>query len=299
MDLFTILGSALRRFYVTLPIVALAAYLAWQSYLAVEPVYSSSVSVTVLPPVTPPPVIDPETGEEIEPYESNPYDGPSLAAAVLARNLNSSSFAERMGFDDTERTLEADTDSDDPILEIIATAETPRAVLTLLRDVTAEANVVLRDFQAEAGATEGSRYRLAPAVPAETVEDVTPSRFRTAGAIGVIGMAVAAAAATGVDVALERRAARVRARRANDPPPTDEETASDTADGGDTTQTPGTVEAPAGPAPADDAPTDDAPTDNAPRDDAARDDAPKDDVTVPDRPALDDAATNRGPAHAR
>ncbi|WP_127128529.1 hypothetical protein [Georgenia sp. SYP-B2076] len=215
MDLFSILGSSFRRWYVTLPIVALAAVLAVQAYQAVPTVYSSSVTVTVLPPVVPPPPPpDPVTGEVVEPYETNPYDGPSLAAAVLARNLNSAAFAEQLGLDtESKETILADPASRQPIIEITATGGSPGAVLGLLGEVTTQAGTILNTFQEQAGATEGARYRLAPAVPANPVQDVTPSRFRTSGAIAVVGLGVAAAAATALDMALERRRTTPRAPR--------------------------------------------------------------------------------------
>ncbi|GAA3509890.1 hypothetical protein [Georgenia daeguensis] len=213
MDLFTILGATFRRWYVTLPVMLLAGILAYQAYQSVPSVYSSSVSVTVLAPVEPPPPPpDPVTGEIVEPYEANPYSGPNLAAAVLARNLNSASFEDGLGLDpDRNQTIEADPARDDPIIQIIATAESPATVNAILGEVTVKAATILDQFQAEAGATEGARYNLAPAVPTDAIEDVTPSRFRTAGAIVVIGFGVAAALATLLDMGLEhRRGARRR-----------------------------------------------------------------------------------------
>jgi hypothetical protein len=207
MDLFTILGATYRRWYVTLPIMLIAAILAFQSYQSVPAVYSSSVSVTVLAPVAPPPPPpDPVTGEVVEPYEANPYSGPNLAAAVLARNLNSASFADELGLESEQnQTIEADPSRNEPIIQIIATAESPQAVEAILGEATVNAAAILDAFQAEAGATEGARYNLAPAVPTDSVEDVTPSRLRTAGAILVIGLGLAASLATLLDMALERR----------------------------------------------------------------------------------------------
>ncbi|WP_043497685.1 hypothetical protein [Georgenia sp. SUBG003] len=220
MDLFTILGAIFRRWYVTLPVMLVAGILAYQSYQSVPAVYSSSVSVTVLEPVEPPPPPpDPVTGEVVLPYEANPYSGPNLAAAVLARNLNSASFEDALGLEsELNQTIEADPARSDPIIQVIATAESPAAVEAILTEVTASAATILDSFQAEAGATEGARFTLAPAVPADVVEDVTPSRLRTAGAIVVMGLGVAAALATLLDMALDRRNAQ-RARHPARPGP--------------------------------------------------------------------------------
>jgi len=219
MDLFTILGAIFRRWYVTLPVMLVAGFLAFQSYQSVPAVYSSSASVTVLQPVAPPPPPpDPVTGEVVLPYETNPYSGPNLAAAVLARNLNSASFEDGLGLDaELNQTVEADPARSDPIIQVIATAESPAAVEAILTDATARAATILDTFQAEAGATEGARFTLAPAVPTDKVEDVTPSRLRTAGAIVVIGLGLAAALATLLDMGLDRRASTQHPQRPRHP----------------------------------------------------------------------------------
>src|SRR5690606_34298013 len=92
---------------------------------------------------------------------------------------------------------------------------TPEAVLETLSVVAAAANEVLGEFQEAAGAPPSTWYRTAPAVPAAEVEDVTPSRWRTAGAVLAVGSAFAAALATGVDALINRR------RRSSASEPTD------------------------------------------------------------------------------
>lgn len=204
MDLFTILGACLRRWYVTVPIVVVAGYFAQQAYEAVPSEYTSSVSIVVLPSNTPDPVD--EAAAAVLP--DNPYSGsggPRFAAVVLARNINTEAYRERIGLDGAQDiTFEAIASTEQPIIAIDAFGPTPEVVASTLDAVAGQAEVVLRDFQTQAGAPEERLYRIAPAVPADRVEDVTPSRFRTAGAIGVIGLALAGIVGTAVDVVVRR-----------------------------------------------------------------------------------------------
>ena len=211
MDLFSIMGACLRRWYVTLPVLALTGWFAVQAYEAVPSEYTSTVSVVVLPSNV--------VQEEVEgapPQPDNPYSGsggPRFAAAVLARNINTEAYRERIGLGDAEGvTFEASASQQQPIIRIDAVAPTPEEVLTTLDAVVAQADEVLVEFQTQAGAVAPDLFRLAPAVPADRVEDVTPSRFRTAGAIAVLGGLVAAGLAAGVDALARLR----RDRRGDD-----------------------------------------------------------------------------------
>lgn len=208
MDLFTIIGAGFRRWYVTLPVLALAAVGAWFAYHAVAPEFSSSMSVAVLPAAPVPTPTDTAT----DPVGDNPYAGSGgarFAAAVLARNINTGVYRDSIGLkghDDVTFTATASTQQ--PMIRIDATGPSPESVLDTLDRVAGRAGVVLDEFQVSAGASEETLYRLAVAVPSDTVSDVTPSRWRNAGALVALGLAVAAALATALDVALRRRGGR-------------------------------------------------------------------------------------------
>ncbi|RYV50774.1 hypothetical protein [Pengzhenrongella frigida] len=205
MDLFTILGTCLRRWYVVLPVLAISGYFAMQAYEAVEPQYTASTSIVILPSQT----LPGEEGAVETPTLENPYagsGGPKLAAAVLAKNIDSSSFRDRLGMapDDTS-TFEASVAQTQPIITVDAMANSPEAAIATLDAVTESARVVLDEFQAVAEAPEAKRYLVAAAVPVSNVTDVTPSRWRTAGAILVVGAGLAALLAVALDAALKAR----------------------------------------------------------------------------------------------
>jgi hypothetical protein len=209
MDLFGILGACLRRWYVTVPLLLVTAGFAAQSYRTVEPVYSGTVSLVVLPS------LKQANGAQTESEDTsgrNPYSGQGgarFAVAVLARNVNSPAFRSRLGLAPTSTELvQAETGSQQPIIQIDAQSSTPEAVYSLLDRASEQAGVVLNEFQAEAGAPADTRYRIAPGVPAGGVVDVTPSRLRVSGAIAVVGFGLAAALATVLDIVLMQRRKR-------------------------------------------------------------------------------------------
>lgn len=220
MDLFGIVGTTLRRWYVFLPIMLVATLFAVQSYQAVEPRYSGSVSVVVLPSL-PPGMTEEEAEAAAAAAESdapNPYGGSGgtrFAAAVLSRNINGAAFANRLDLpDDANISFSASASQQQPMIRFDAEASNPEAVVAALDAISTEANVVLNEFQAEAGAPQATRYRVAPAVPVGDIEDVTPSRMRNAGAILVMGLVAGAVAATVVDSAIARRRREAAARTA-------------------------------------------------------------------------------------
>ncbi|WP_407344412.1 hypothetical protein [Pengzhenrongella phosphoraccumulans] len=205
MDLFTILGTCLRRWYVVLPVLAISGYFAMQAYQQVEPQYTASTSIVILPsqPVAGAPA------SESTPTLDNPYagsGGPKLAAAVLSKNINSSAFRDRLGLaPDDSSTFASTVAQAQPIITVDATGASPAAVLGTLDSVTTASRVVLDEFQAVADAPAAKRYLVAAAVPASDATDITPSRWRTAGALLVIGTALAALLAVAVDAALRSR----------------------------------------------------------------------------------------------
>ncbi|WP_068263084.1 hypothetical protein [Janibacter limosus] len=211
MDLFTIAGACFRRWYLTLPLLLLVGLFSYRAYANVEPLYTSSRSVVVLPNLKQGASLDGDAGKGVD-DESNPYSGQGgsrFAVAVLTRNINSTAFAERTGLKDrVDSSFVATASKDQPMINIDATAPSEQGVHDLLDVVAGEAAVVLDEFQADAGAPADTRYRITPAVPAGPVEDATPSRLRAAGAIGVLGGGLVAALVVGLDAVLTRRRRR-------------------------------------------------------------------------------------------
>ncbi len=204
MDLFGILGTALRRWYVGVPIVIVGLIFSYQAYQSVVPAYSGTSTIVVLPNESP------DTDED---GPSNPYGGSSgteFAAAVLGRNIDSAAFQQRLGVTSgSDRTISADVSQDQPMIRIEAVAPNEGAVVALLDDVVAESERTLLELQEAAGAVPETIYRAERVVPVGEIEDVTPSRFRMAGAI----FALAALAAVMASVLVDSILARDRRRR--------------------------------------------------------------------------------------
>lgn len=211
MDLFTIAGACFRRWYLTLPLLLLVGLFSYRAYANVEPLYTSSRSVVVLPNLKQGASLDEDKATGVD-EKSNPYSGQGgsrFAVAVLTRNINSTAFAQRAGLKDrVGNSFEANASKDQPMINIDATAPSEQGVYDLLDVVAEESAVVLDEFQADAGAPADTRYRITPAVPAGPVEDATPSRLRAAGAIAVLGGGLVAALVVGLDAVLTRRRRR-------------------------------------------------------------------------------------------
>lgn len=291
MDLFTIFGACLRRWYITAPLLLLVAFFSYRAYQAVDPLYTSSRSIVVLPSVAEEPLVQPEDEADATVEVDNPYSGQGgsrFAVAVLTRNINSAAFEERLELQPgTEQSYEAESSSTQPMIHVEAVGASPEAVYDLLDQVVAEAADVLDAFQAEAGAPEITRYRIAPAVPAGPAEDATPSRLRGAGAIAVLGSGLVAALVVGSDALL----ASQRRRRLEAPADSNESTRRATPTGG-------AHPAPAAQATADETAHDAVAADNA-RDDepasnveATGQDNAADEKTVPSEVFEHDAATD-------
>lgn len=215
MDLFTIAGACLRRWYITLPLITVVVLFSYRAYAAVEPLFASSQSIVVLPSIAPVPDPEEPAGDEAaadRSEEVNPYSGQGgsrFAVAVLTRNLNSTAFLERLNLDSAvTQSFEASSSSNQPMIHIDATTSSEEQVYALLEAIVDEAAIVLDEFQADAGAPEVTRYRIAPAVPPGPVEDATPSRVRAAGAIAVLGGGLTAALVVGFDALWTSRARR-------------------------------------------------------------------------------------------
>ncbi|MGV8968275.1 MAG: hypothetical protein ACOH2F_18580 [Cellulomonas sp.] len=211
MDAVFVLRVSARRWYVVLPVLSLSCGLALAAYRQVEPLYTASSSIVILPSqAAPSDAVGPAS-----PGLDNPYAGSGgtrLAAAVLAKNISSGSFRDRLDLGaGGQVTISATVAAQQPIITVDASAGTAADVFRTLDNVTTSARVILDEFQAVAQAPKDTRYLVASAVPASEATDVTPSRWRAPGAILALGAGLAALLALALDAAL---AARTRPRTA-------------------------------------------------------------------------------------
>jgi hypothetical protein len=211
MDFFSIVGTAIRRWYVLVPVLLISVLLGAQSYQSIGPSYTGSVSVAVLPGLN---NLDGSDSDD-DGDAQNPFSGGGGArfvAAILARNINSSAFLSRLDPPPAEGvTFEATPAEQQPIVRIDATAPSEAEVLIALNEVTEEAAARLAEVQLAGGAPESNLYRIVTAVPAGNLEDTTPNRFRTAVALMLIGIVLGAGAAVAFDTFVTRREDRATA----------------------------------------------------------------------------------------
>ncbi|WP_407344422.1 hypothetical protein [Pengzhenrongella phosphoraccumulans] len=210
MDAVFVLRASARRWYVIVPVLTLSCGLAAAAYGQVEPLYTASSSIVILPSqAAQQGAVDPRSSGLDNPYAGS--GGTRLAAAVLAKNIASRSFHDRL--DPAVAgpvTIESTVAAQQPIITVAVTAGTAADVFRTLDAVTASARVVLDEFQAVAQAPEATRYLVASAVPASEATDVTPSRWRGPGAIIVLGAGLAALLAVATDAIGAALRARTR-----------------------------------------------------------------------------------------
>ena len=217
MDAVFVLRASARRWYLVVPVLTLSCGLAVGAYRHVEPLYTASSSIVILPShAVPAGAVGADATGLANPYAGS--GGTRLAAAVLAKNIASTSFRAQLDLPvaGTPVTIASTVAAQQPIITVEVTAGTAAEVFRTLDAVTASARTVLDEFQAVAQAPLATRYLVASAVPASEATDVTPSRWRTPGAIVVLGGALAALLAVALEAALTALP-RPRAGAAPDP----------------------------------------------------------------------------------
>jgi hypothetical protein len=209
MDIFTAAGAALRRWYVTVPIIALSAYVAVQQYQAVEPFAQASASILVLPGAVP------GTDEETLRARQNPLlsGGTGLVRQVLVQTLNSGQTQQRFRQDGAQVPFVASTSRDSPFVKITATAVGAAAAEQTVDVVVQGSDDLLRDLQLDLGATDFGLYRVVQVFPSGGASVVQPERNRTVIAVLVGGTALAIVLAVLLDNLLSVRSARRGSRR--------------------------------------------------------------------------------------
>jgi hypothetical protein len=209
MDVFTAAGAALRRWYVTLPIIALSAFVGYQQFQAVEPLAEASASILVLPATAP------ANDEENLRARQNPLlsGGVGLARQVLVQTLNSGQVQRDFRQDGAQRPFIASTSRDSPFVTISASGPDAAAVVQTVDTVAAGANDVLRDLQLDLGAQDAGLFRTVQPFPPGGASLIQPERNRTLIALLVGGSALAVVTAVLVDNLLSVRASRRGRRR--------------------------------------------------------------------------------------
>lgn len=210
MNFADTLRGLLRRWYIVIPGLLIAASVAVGAWFAVPPGYSRSATQLLIP------------GESSIPEGGNPYlflGGLAPAADVLVRAVGSENVLNEVVEEHPgiEIEISRDTTTGGPIILISVTAASDAAaeeVLTMLIERTA---TLLDEFQEEEEIREANRMTVIPVTVDEKSEVEQRSRLITTAGAGILGTVLTLLVAALVDGASLRRQERNNNRPAPQP----------------------------------------------------------------------------------
>ena len=212
MDLFDVVRSCFRRWYVVLPLVLVSAWVAHSTYTNVSRVYYSSAVVGLAPPNS---QIAYATAGASVPRNGLLEGGgpifianlallglhdPSVVGAVVAAG-GSPSYSARM--------FQASVNAPQlPLIFIEATENDPILASKTVEAVVKQTDSVLMGVQQQAGVPDDLMVRALPTSAPGSAVPVMPSRTRSAVAILAAGIGLSVLAGVVVDWLLLRRSGR-------------------------------------------------------------------------------------------
>lgn len=216
MDLFDVVRSCARRWYVFLPLLAIVTWFSYSTYSSVKPVYYSNAVIGVAPPSTridnaPPGVPLPRNG-------LLDVGGASLIANMTAVGLREPSVVDQVvgaggqpGYVARMFPVEG-TMPQLPLVMIEATEADPDAATKTLELVIAQSAETLRNLQHQARVPEDQMVAPFVVSPPSTPAAGMPARTRSTIAIFVAGFGLSVVVTVLVDMMLSRRRQRIEAR---------------------------------------------------------------------------------------
>ncbi|MBS1692087.1 MAG: hypothetical protein JST91_07695 [Actinobacteria bacterium] len=216
MDLFDVVRSCLRRWYVALPLLLIAAWFSYSAYTSAKPVYYSSAVVGLAPPSTR--VDQTAPGAEVRRNGLLDIGGASLIANIAAWGLHDPAVVDRVvaaggRSDYVARMFPVPTTMPQlPLIMIEATEATPEDATNTVNLVIAQAEPTLRTLQQQARVPDDQMVELFVVSPTSAPAEAMPSRTRSTIAIFLAGAGLSVLVTVLADVFLVRRRARIEKR---------------------------------------------------------------------------------------
>jgi hypothetical protein len=225
VDLLTFLRIAVRRWIVTVPLLALTAVVGMALVSRVDPVYKAEGSSLLLPPVVQ--VGDPNSTATGNPYvDSNP--GLVVTASALMQSASQPDTRGQQAAAGHSPTYRIDLDEKAPILTITDTAPTPEQAVDSVMGVQDLLQRQLVAREDAAAVPPQFRITIDNLVVPEGASEETGSKLRLAAAVGILGIAaVVAGALVSESWSARRRPSRYETRRSPIPAATDAAPGSD------------------------------------------------------------------------
>lgn len=185
MDIWRLLAAAMRRWYVFLAVLALALAAAWAVGERVQPEYTASSSILLVPPVLP--------------AAGNPYADLDTAASsvgiVLQSGPTRGDFARRGLSADYEVAAIPRT----PIMRFTVRSGDPNVAIDTATALIDQASEELLDRQQAAGVAVVSQVRVDVLEPAIGATESTRSQFQAQVGVAGVGVVLAFVAAVFMD----------------------------------------------------------------------------------------------------
>jgi len=212
LDLFDVVRSCFRRWYIALPLLLLVGWYSYSTYIEVKPVYYSNTVIGFTPPST---RIDtvPE-GMGVPRNGLLDVGGASLIANMTALGLRQPAVVDRVaaagGVPDyiSKMFPVPATMPELPLVMIESTAPDPTAASKTLELVVAQSGDTLRSLQQQAGVPDDQMVTPFVVSPPSTPLAATPSRTRATLTIFAAGAGLTVLFTVVVDLLLTRRRSR-------------------------------------------------------------------------------------------
>jgi hypothetical protein len=220
VDLFDVVRSCIRRWYVVIPLLAVTAWISYSQYTSVKPVYYANAVVSAAPsnvqvpfsadgnPVARNGLLDVGGAELIMNLVVLGFDDPAVKAQVVAAG-GMGNFSVRM-FPGSPSAGTNQTQL--PLIMIEATESDPASAVKTVELAAAQADSVLTGVQQQAGVPDFQMVKAIQASRPQAVEG-TPSRNKTLLVTLMIGIGLAILAGVGLDALVNRLQKWRRERR--------------------------------------------------------------------------------------
>ncbi len=198
-----VVHTLVRRWYLTVPLLAVAVGLALGAFVTVHPTWERTATVVLLP------------DKVSVPDEGNPYlylSGLSSVADVLTRASASQSFLDAVGdaAPGTEVTIDRDPTTSSPVIVVTVSSPSDAVAASMLTQAVDHVSETLERLQADEGL--GVDRRITAATLSVDVKGTAVQRTRLliAGVVGVAGVVLAVVVPTAVEGLSRRRRRRPR-----------------------------------------------------------------------------------------
>lgn len=226
MDLFDVVRSCFRRWYLVLPLLLITAWLSYHIYSAVKPVYYSNAVVSLAQPNSR--LDQSQLGVPVPQNGLLESGGAPLIANLVVFGLRDPSVVEQVVAaggqgDYTAKMFPVDSGMQQlPLIMIEATESDPAAAAKTVQLAVAQADPALRNLQQQAGVPDDQMVRALSVSPPSAPAAATPSRTRSTIAIFLAGAGLSVLLGLMSDVLLTRYTGSRRNHRPTQVPPADE-----------------------------------------------------------------------------